>query len=120
MAFAETLRKWKYMLPLVAMATFVLLYLISAYRYPGGSWAHPAQEGFSWQHNYLCDLLDTLAVNGMLNGGRYWARGALAVLCLGLAWLWYYLPGLTRGSPRFKRLIGFSVLAAFPSPSSSL
>jgi hypothetical protein len=95
------------------MAGFVLLYLVAAYRYPGGSWAYPGQSGFSWRHNYLCDLLDTNAVNGMPNTGRYWARSALGVLCLGLAWLWFYLPGLARGSTGFRTLIRYSGLAAF-------
>lgn len=103
---------WTYVLPLSAMALFVLLYVLAASGYPGGSWAHPGQAGFSWRHNYLCDLLDTRAVNGALNTGRYWARASLAVLCLGLAWLWYHLPGLTRGSRGFKRLLRYSGLAA--------
>ena len=95
------------------MAVFVLLYLIAADRYPGGSWAHPGQPGFSWRHNYLCDLLDTHAVNGILNPGRYWARSALGILCLGLAWLWYQLPGLTKGPPWAKGLMRYAGLAAF-------
>ena len=112
-ALPDLHKNWKYALPLGSIVMFVILYLLSAFEYPGGSWVHPGQEGFSWRYNYLCDLLDTRAIDGTLNSGRYWARAALAVLCLGLAWLWYYLPGLTKGSPRFKVLIRFSGLAAF-------
>ncbi len=95
------------------MGVFVLGYLLAASRYPGGSWALPGQEGFSWRHNYLCDLLDTRAVNGALNAGRYWARGALMALCSALLLLWHHLPRLTGGpawSRRLMRLFGMAAL----------
>lgn len=79
-------------LPLAAMALFVLFYVISALYYPGGSWNNPQQVGFSFWNNYLCDLLDTYAINGVLNEARIWSRIALAILCAGLFYLWYHLP----------------------------
>jgi hypothetical protein len=105
--------KWRQLLPLAGMVLFVLFYLIAADRYPGGSWAYPSQEGFSWADNYLCDLLDTRAVNGELNPGRHWARAALGVLCAGLLLLWYQLPGLMNASPLLKTLVRLSSAAAF-------
>jgi hypothetical protein len=105
--------KWWLLLPLVGMGSFVLLYLVAANQYPGGSWAYPAQVGFSWRHNYLCDLLDTHAVNGVLNPGRYWARAALGILCAGLLVLWVQLPRLMNKSYRLKTLMLLSGLAAF-------
>jgi hypothetical protein len=82
------------MIPLFAMGLFVLLYLLAAISYPGGSWISPHQEGFSFRNNYLCDLLDEYAINGDLNTARYTARLALVALCFGLLVLWAYLPGL--------------------------
>lgn len=95
------------------MGAFVVGYLLAASRYPGGSWAFPGQGGFSWRHNYLCDLLDTRAVNGTLNAGRYWARGALMALCSALLLLWYHLPRLTGGpgwSRSLMRVFGMAAL----------
>ncbi|MEJ2584504.1 MAG: hypothetical protein P8Z38_05495 [Robiginitalea sp.] len=102
----------RYLFPLSGMALFILCYVIAAGLYPGGSWNDPGQVGFSWRHNYLCDLLDTRAVNGVMNAGRHWARAALGFLILGIAVLWYYLPDLTRGARRFKNLIRYAGLAA--------
>jgi membrane-associated HD superfamily phosphohydrolase len=82
------------LLPLSGMALFVLLYIIAAINYPGGSWAFIDQNGFSFWHNYLCDLLDEYAINGELNTARFFARAALAVLCVSLILLWYHLPKL--------------------------
>ncbi len=102
----------KYLIPLLGMGLFLSFYLMAASLYPGGSWADPAQVGFSWRHNYLCDLLDTRAVNGLLNTGRYWARASLGFLCFGLMVLWYHLPSLTKAAGWFKQLLRYSGLAA--------
>lgn len=82
------------LIPLAGMGIFVVLYVLAAINYPGGSWMALDQEGFSFWNNYLCDLLDFYAINGDLNPARFFARGSLAVLCVSLILLWYYLPGL--------------------------
>lgn len=81
-------------LPLIGMGLFLILYVIAAIKYPGGSWEFTDQNGFSLWHNYLCDLLDEYAINGALNSARFFARGALGVLCISLILLWYNLPKL--------------------------
>ena len=43
------------LLPLFGMLLFVLLYVLAALDYPGGSWILPEQNGFSFWNNYLCD-----------------------------------------------------------------
>ena len=79
-------------LPLIGMAMFIILYIVSAILYPGGSWKFQEAEGFSFWHNYLCDLLDEYAINGQLNTARYVSRAALGFLCGGLLLLWYHFP----------------------------
>ncbi len=105
-------RSYRGLLPLASLGLFVLLYLLAAWHYPGGSWVEPGQEGFSFRYNYLCDLLDTRAVGGALNGGRYWARLSLGVLCVGLLYLWAYLPALAGGPPWNRQLMRASALVA--------
>ena len=81
-------------IPLVGMVLFVVLYILAALNYPGGSWIVLDQEGFNFWNNYLCDLLDRNAINGELNPARFFARASLGVLCISLVLLWYYLPAL--------------------------
>ena len=76
------------------MGIFVVLYVWAALYYPGGSWVNPDAPGFSFWHNYLCDLLDYKALNGQINSGRLFARAALGVLCISLIYFWFYLPHL--------------------------
>lgn len=78
--------------PVAAMVLFILFYIIAALKYPGGSWQDPSHTGFSFWNNYLCDLLDSIAINGSQNTAKVWSRTALAILCIGLVYLWYHLP----------------------------
>lgn len=82
------------LLPILGMSIFVLLYILAALNYPGGSWNDPTSTQFSFWNNYLCDLLDQVAVNGELNSGRFYARAALGVLCISLLYLWAHIPFL--------------------------
>ncbi len=61
----------------------------STHWYPGGSQQDVRSVGFSWQHNYVCDLLDTRAVNGALNPAKWIAITGLFVLCFSLACFFY-------------------------------
>lgn len=105
------------LLPLFGMALFVLLYILAALIYPGGSWIMPQQNGFSFWNNYLCDLLDQNAINGELNTARYFARTSLTVLCLSLVLLWYYLPSLFKGKSFNKKIMWLSGMAALIATS---
>lgn len=82
------------LLPIFGMVLFIVLYILAAVAYPGGSWSFLDQDGFSFWNNYLCDLLDYYAVNGEINVARFYARWALVILCLSLIILWFYLPRL--------------------------
>ncbi len=81
-------------LPLAGMLLFVLFYIVAAIHYPGGSYAAPDSPVFSIQHNYLCDLLDYIAINGQLNNARIYAMIAMGFLCFSLILLWGFLPKL--------------------------
>lgn len=94
----KLLTKFVLLAPLAGILVFVCLYTLAAARYPGGSYAKPGQEGFSFMHNYLCDLLDEEAINGELNPARFFARWSLGVLCASLLILWYQLPKIFKSS----------------------
>ncbi|MGI4886823.1 MAG: hypothetical protein ACRYFR_17845 [Janthinobacterium lividum] len=80
--------------PMGGIAVFLALYAAAAALYPGGSPADKAAKGFSWQHNYWCNLLNVNAINGQPNAARPVALLAMGVLCLSLIIFWHYLPRL--------------------------
>lgn len=102
------------LLPLIGIGFFVLFYILSAFNYPGGSWYSPHQNGFSFWHNYLCDLLDVYAINGEINTARMYAIIALGFLCAGLFWLWMYLPrAFQTNGPNQKIMRASGLLSIF-------
>jgi hypothetical protein len=52
------------LLPPVGILIFILLYIVAAFFYPGGSEFDTHSDGFSWKHNYWCNLLNELAIKG--------------------------------------------------------
>lgn len=108
----KLLTKVALLAPLAGILVFLSLYMLAASRYPGGSYVEPGQEGFSFTHNYLCDLLDEEAINGELNTARFFARWALGVLCASLLILWYQLPKIFNSNGHRVLLIrGFGLLS---------
>ncbi len=90
-AFTTKLLLWS---PVLGMSVFILFYVLATFKYPGGSYTDYSQMGFSWQHNYLCDLLDSDAVNGAPNPASTTSRIGLGFLCFGISTLWYLIPQL--------------------------
>lgn len=70
--------------PTICIATFVFLFIYSSTLYPGGSQFNSNSIGFSWIHNYWCNLMNVEAGNGQLNPARKYSITALIVLSFGL------------------------------------
>ncbi len=85
---------WQYssrkfmIVPVIGIMIFILLYLAASFQYPGGSQADDTAAGFSWIHNYWCDLLSEEGYNGEPNPGRQLAMAGMLVVCISLATFW--------------------------------
>lgn len=82
------------LLPVGGIIVFLVLYAAAATLYPGGSPVDKTSPGFSWLHNYWCNLLNVNALNGQLNAARPVALLAMGILCVSLTLFWYFLPNL--------------------------
>jgi len=83
---------------------FVILYIIAAFLYPGGSGANKTATGYSWINNYWCNLLNEKAINGQTNTARPVAVLAMLVLCLSLSTFWVLFPAITQ-LKKYHRLL---------------
>ena len=70
-------------LTLILISLGLLLLLVATFPYPGGTADNPASAGYDWKENFITNLLNPLALNGMENAARPWAVGG--VLCLSAA-----------------------------------
>lgn len=67
---------------LLGILLSMLLLVISTSHYPGGTNFDKSTTGFLWTKNYISNLFEEKAVNGMENGARYWAMASMMVLSL--------------------------------------
>jgi hypothetical protein len=100
----KRLRRWWVLSPTLGICLFGLLYVLAACQYPGGSNVSLKAAGFSWQHNYWCDLLGSTGKNGMYNPGRPVAITAMLVLGSSLSAFWWLLSYLYTNPNRMVRL----------------
>jgi hypothetical protein len=84
--------KYLLLVPVAGAVLFLFFYYIATLHYPGGSQADKASKGFSWLHNYWCNLLNETAINEQPNAGRPYAMAGMLLLCLSLGWFWYCFP----------------------------
>jgi hypothetical protein len=85
-------RNNRLLIPVLGTAIFVVLYIIATLLYPGGSQADKTATGFSWVHNYWCNLLNEYSINGQYNPAKPVALVAMLILCLTLAYFWLLFP----------------------------
>ncbi len=83
---------------------FIVLYVIAALLYPGGSGTDKAAIGYSWTDNYWCNLLSEKAINGQTNAARPVGVTAMFILCLSLSSFWILFPVLTQ-LKKYHRLL---------------
>ena len=96
------------MTPIFGTVLFVVLYIIAAVLYPGGSQVDKNSVGFSWLNNYWCNLLNENAINGQHNPAKPVALAGMFVLCLTLTFFWFLFPRQINVSRNLKLVIQIS------------
>jgi hypothetical protein len=105
------------LLPVWGILLFMLLYVVAALLYPGGSDADKTTTGFSWQNNYWCELMASYAQNGKPNTARPVAILAMIVLAVSLIIFWNNIAGLfayPKSSSRVTQYCGTGSMLVLP------
>lgn len=79
---------------MLSTLSFYVSYAISAVLYPGGTWEDASTVGHAFWKNYLCDILEETAHNGVPNPGRGYGLAAFALLFVTLLFWWALLLNL--------------------------
>ena len=100
--------------PAAGVIAFFVLYAIAALLYPGGSYEDRRAPGFSFVHNYFCDLLHPVALNGFPNPGRSLGLVAMALVVPTLALFFHSVVALypSQRALRLTTRIAGSISAA--------
>lgn len=97
--------------PIIGLIAYVVLFVIASLKYPGGSINDIASEGYSYFHNFLCDLMLQHTENGSENAAQTIAIIAHLMLSFAMITFFYILPEIFYFKNTNTRLIrGFGVL----------
>ncbi len=99
-------------LPIIGILIFVMLYLVAASLYPGGSSAFPEKDGFDWINSYWCNLTESYAINGKVNTARPYALSGVVILCISLTHFFFLFPRYFELKSPWDTIVAFSGLLA--------
>ena len=94
--------------PIFGIVVFIVLYIVAALLYPGGSQVDKNSIGFSWINNYWCNLLNEKAINGQYNPAKPVAITGMLVLCFTLSLFWFLFARHMQIGKRLKLIIQIS------------
>ena len=103
------------LIPIFGSLLFIILYIIGAYLYPGGSETDNSSVGFSWTTNYWCNLLHENAINGQPNSAKPFAISGMLILGFALSTFWLVFPKHLITKKYFRLTIQVSGIAAMLS-----
>ena len=68
---------------LTCLVVSMILIVVAATKYPGGSLVDKNADGFHWSKNFISNLFAETAINGKENKGRIWAVIGMAFHSIG-------------------------------------
>ena len=92
MPFYKISIKLQSLIPVYGILAFFILYIVATFYYSGGSQQDMHSIGFSWLHNYWCNLLNDKAINGEVNNAQPIAFVAMIILLLTIVLFWLFIP----------------------------
>lgn len=72
-------------LPLIGILISVLLFVVAATYYPGGTLESAELAGYDWTRHYISTLFAATALNGVANPARYFAIPAMLFYSISIA-----------------------------------
>lgn len=94
------------LLPIFGIVIYVILFFIAAFLYTGGHESVPNAKGFSWIHNYWCDLMATKKF-GRYNEGHLIAKIGHIVITSSVLIFFLVFPYLFESVNRRLRCVQF-------------
>ena len=102
--------------PFVGLCFFVVLFVLAALDFPGGSFNYPHATGYSFFNNFLCDVMEPVTKGGLPNPARSLAVFSHLVLSATMVMFFYMLPEIVeKRNWRFytTRYVGVLTMTVF-------
>jgi len=102
--------------PIIGLVGFLFFFIIATTLYPGGSFNEAATEGYSYFHNFICDLMSLNLPEGTQNDARPIAILAHFMLSFAMISFFYILPEIftiQNWKTRLVRALGMISMTTF-------
>ncbi|NND08671.1 MAG: hypothetical protein HKN87_20040 [Saprospiraceae bacterium] len=100
--------------PIVGLGLYLMVFPFAASHYPGGSINIPQDQGYSFFHNFLCDVMNPTTPTGVVNTGRPLAIVSHLILSFAMISFFYLLPKIFDHQNRRTQMIRwFGMLTMF-------
>lgn len=112
----DFIKKYYPYFPIFGLVSYVIVFVLATYQYPGGSTNIPYSEGHSYFHNFLCDLTLPVAFNGLENPAMELAIFGHLLLSFAMISFFYILPEIFDSrnlNTRLIRFMGMSTIFVF-------
>ncbi|MEQ8927123.1 MAG: hypothetical protein RLO81_14985 [Fulvivirga sp.] len=92
-------------IPIIGMGAYLLVFSIAAIDYPGGSINKTSADGYSFFHNFLCDVMNPVTQGGKENSARGMAIISHLILSFTMITFFYLLPEIFAHKNRNTNLV---------------
>lgn len=97
--------------PIWGMGLYIIVFIFAASGYPGGSINIPNAVGYSFYHNFLCDVMNPITQAGSINDARSLAIVSHLILSFTMISFFYILPKIFPEKNRNTKLIAYFGMA---------
>jgi len=98
--------------PILGMGLYIIVFILAATSYPGGSINIPHATEYSYYHNFLCDVMNPITQSGTLNDARPLAIISHLILSFTMICFFYILPRIFSEENRNTKLIAYFGVAS--------
>lgn len=103
----KSIQKYYPYFPIIGMGTYLIVFIIAAMDYPGGSENEPFAIGYSFFDNFLCDVMNPTTHGGEYNPARSLATISHLILSATMVAFFYLLPEIFSWSNRNTKVIRY-------------
>jgi len=93
--------------PIIGLGGYLLIFTVAIQFYPGGSINLPHATGFSFFHNFLCDVMDPVTKSNVYNPARMMAVVSHVILSFTMIGFFYILPEIFKQRNRNFYLVRY-------------
>jgi len=101
---------------IIGMAAYLVVFSFAAVDYPGGSENYAVYDGYSFFHNFLCDVMNPVTQGGLVNKARGLAIVSHIILSITMISFFYILPDIfswENRNTRLTRVFGVLTMTVF-------